>query len=65
MGPQGAAVVDRPATARWLGDRLGVPGHLMRDVEAPALLADAPALLADAALTALESPPHVDARNAG
>jgi hypothetical protein len=57
MGPQGAAVIDRPATARWLGDRLGVPGHLMRDVEAPALLADA-------ALAALESAPHVDARNA-
>ena len=41
MGPQAVAVVDQPATARWLGDRLGVPGHLMRDVESPALLAEA------------------------
>ena len=41
MGPQAAAVVDQPATARWLGDRLGVPGHLIRDVELPLLLAEA------------------------
>jgi hypothetical protein len=45
MGPQAAGVVDQPATARWLGDRLGVPGHLMRDVEAPVLLAEALAAL--------------------
>ena len=32
--------ISRP-TARWLGDRLGVPGHLMRDLEAPMLLAEA------------------------
>ena len=57
MGPQGAAVVDRPATARWLGDRLGVPGHLMRDF-------DAPALLADVALAALESAPDGNPGNA-
>ena len=41
MGPQAVAVVDQPATARWLGDRLGVPGHLMRDLSSPALLAEA------------------------
>ena len=58
MGAQGAAVVDRPATARWLGDRLGVPGHLMRDLEVPALLADA-------ALAVLESAPDGSASNAG
>ena len=57
MGPQGAAVVDRPATARWLGDRLGVPGHLMHDFEAPALLADV-------ALAALETAPDGNAKNA-
>jgi hypothetical protein len=48
MGAEAAAVVDQRATARWLGDRLGVPGHLMRDV-------DPPALLAEAALAALEA----------
>ena len=47
MGPQAAGVVDQPATARWLGDRLGVPGHLMRDL-------DSPLLMAEAALTALQ-----------
>ena len=41
MGAQAVAIVDQPATARWLGDRLGVPGHLMRDLEAPMLLAEA------------------------
>jgi hypothetical protein len=51
-------VVDQPATARWLGDRLGVPGHLMRDVQAPALLANA-------ALAELEGAPERGSRNAG
>jgi hypothetical protein len=51
MGPEAASVVDRPATARWLGDRLGVPGHLVRDL-------DSPALLAEAVLTALEAWGH-------
>jgi hypothetical protein len=41
MGPQAVAVVDQPTAARWLGDRLGVPGHLMRDLEVPVLLAEA------------------------
>jgi hypothetical protein len=57
MGPEATAVVDQPVTARWLGDRLGVPGHLMRDLEAPALLADA-------TLAALEGVPERDARDA-
>jgi hypothetical protein len=57
MGPPAAAVVDQPATARWLGDRLGVPGHLMRDVEAPVLLAET-------ALAALESAQTTGATNA-
>jgi hypothetical protein len=47
MGAQATGVVDQPATARWLGNRLGVPGHLIRDV-------DSPALLAEAALAALQ-----------
>jgi hypothetical protein len=51
-------VVDQPATARWLGDRLGVPGHLMRDV-------DSPLLLAEAALAALEGNPEPGTRDAG
>ena len=50
MGPEAASVVDQPATARWLGDRLGVPGHLMRDL-------DTPELLAEAAIAALEGEP--------
>jgi hypothetical protein len=36
MGAEAMATVDLPATARWLGDRLGVPGQLIRDVEMPA-----------------------------
>lgn len=51
MGPQAIGVVDQPATARWLGDRLGVPGHLMRDL-------DSPVLLAEAAMAALEDEPE-------
>jgi hypothetical protein len=58
MGPEATGVVDQPATARWLGDRLGVPGHLMRDV-------DSPVLLAEAALAALESDQDLGATDAG
>jgi hypothetical protein len=38
MGAEATAVVDVPATARWLAERLGVPGQLVRDVELPAAL---------------------------
>jgi Bacteriophage head to tail connecting protein len=38
MGAEALAAVDLPATARWLGDRLGVPGQLIRDVEMPTAL---------------------------
>jgi Bacteriophage head to tail connecting protein len=38
MGAEALAAVDLPATARWLGDRLGVPGQLIRDVEVPTAL---------------------------
>lgn len=58
MGPRAAAVVDQPATARWLGDRLGVPGHLMHDL-------DAPVLLAEAALAALEGDQNSGGTDAG
>jgi hypothetical protein len=57
MGAQATGVVDQPATARWLGDRLGVPGHLMRD-------ADTPVLLAEAALAALEGADEAGAGDA-
>jgi hypothetical protein len=57
MGPQAVAVVDQPATARWLGDRLGVPGHLMRDMEAPVVLAEA-------ALAMLQDEPQPEASDA-
>jgi hypothetical protein len=57
MGADAASVVDRPATARWLGDRLGVPGHLIRDLASPALFAEA-------VLTALEGDQDGDAPNA-
>jgi hypothetical protein len=33
MGAEAVAAVDLPATARWLGDRLGVPGQLIRDIQ--------------------------------
>jgi hypothetical protein len=57
MGAQAVAIVDQPATARWLGDRLGVPGHLMRDLEAPMLLAEA-------VLATLSDEPQRDASDA-
>jgi hypothetical protein len=40
MGAEATAVVDVPAAARWLGERLGVPGQLIRDVELPLALVD-------------------------
>jgi hypothetical protein len=41
MGAEATAVVDVPAAARWLGERLGVPGQLIRDIELPLALLDA------------------------
>lgn len=32
MGPEAIQTVDIPTTARWLGERLGVPNQLIRDV---------------------------------
>ena len=32
LGPEAMQAVDMPATARWLGERLGVPGQLIRDL---------------------------------
>jgi hypothetical protein len=40
MGAEATAVVDVPAAARWLGDRLGVPGQLIRDLDLPSRLLD-------------------------
>ena len=40
MGAEATAVVDIPAAARWLGERLGVPGQLVRDLELPPALLD-------------------------
>jgi hypothetical protein len=49
LGAEAAAVIDLPATARWLGDRLGVPGQLMRDIQPlPQTLVDELSLLAGA-----------------
>jgi hypothetical protein len=31
LGDDGLASIDLSATARWLGEMLSVPGHLMRD----------------------------------
>jgi Bacteriophage head to tail connecting protein len=58
MGAEAAATVDRPAAARWLGDRLGVPGHLIRDLGSPELLAEA-------ALAALAGDQDVGVADAG
>lgn len=33
MGPEGIAAVDAPAAARWMGRTLGVPAHLIREVD--------------------------------
>jgi len=46
LGDEAVQVIDIVATTRWLGDRLGVPGHLMRDTD-PTLL-EAAQLLAEA-----------------
>ncbi|MGI9485673.1 MAG: portal protein [Geminicoccaceae bacterium] len=32
LGPEAMQAVDIPATTRWLGERLGVPGQLVRDL---------------------------------
>jgi Bacteriophage head to tail connecting protein len=40
MGAEAVAAVDLPATARWLGDRLGVPGQLIRDIQPATALLD-------------------------
>jgi hypothetical protein len=40
MGAEATAIVDVPAAARWLGERLGVPGQLIRDFESPLALLD-------------------------
>jgi hypothetical protein len=49
MGPEAVAAVDLPATARWLGDRLGVPGQLIRDIQLPTALLDRTEDLVEAA----------------
>lgn len=40
LGPEAMQAVDVPATARWLGERLGVPGQLMREISPVAELID-------------------------
>jgi hypothetical protein len=56
MGAEAMAMVDLPATARWLGDRLGVPGQLIRDFALPTgLLAVADELIDPASPQAIGS----------
>jgi hypothetical protein len=56
MGAEAVAAVDMPATARWLGDRLGVPGQLIRDTQPTTALLDLTEDLVEvAALDAMES----------
>jgi hypothetical protein len=40
LGPEAQAVVDGPACARFLGDVMGVPAHLMRGAPAPSTPAE-------------------------
>jgi hypothetical protein len=40
MGAEATAVVDVPAAARWLAERLGVPGQLVREIDSPQTLLD-------------------------
>jgi hypothetical protein len=40
MGAEAVAAVDLPATARWLGHRLGVPGQLIRDAQPTTAILD-------------------------
>ncbi|HET6519703.1 MAG TPA: portal protein [Geminicoccaceae bacterium] len=49
MGPEAVGTVDLPATARWLGQALGVPGELIREPQPAAALLDALAPLLGAA----------------
>lgn len=49
MGAEAVAAVDLPATARWLGDRLGVPGQLIRDADLPDALLQLTGNLVEAA----------------
>jgi hypothetical protein len=59
MGAEATSVIDVPATARWLGDRLGVPGQLMRDIEPlPQTLVDELSLLAGALDAASDEVDH-------
>lgn len=54
LGPEAMQAVDLPATAQWLGHRLGVPSQLIRDDRLPATLAEGLGLLDTAAATVLE-----------
>jgi hypothetical protein len=49
MGAEAVAAVDLPATARWLGDRLGVPGQLVRHIQPATALLDLTEDLVDVA----------------
>jgi Bacteriophage head to tail connecting protein len=49
MGADAVAAVDLPATARWLGHRLGVPGQLIRDAQLPITFVDLTEELVEAA----------------
>jgi len=51
MGDEATAVVDIPATARWLAERLGVPGQLVRDLDSPQALLDGLGQVLDGAAT--------------
>lgn len=42
LGPDALAVVDAPATARWLGEAFGVPGRLIRSAAAETVPAPPP-----------------------
>jgi Bacteriophage head to tail connecting protein len=56
MGAEAVAAVDLSATARWLGDRLGVPGQLIRDADLPDALLQLTGNLVEAAGLELSDP---------
>jgi len=49
LGAEAMRAVDLPATAKWLGHRLGVPGQLIRDAAPSDALRDSLELLGDVA----------------
>ncbi len=65
LGDDGLASIDLPATARWLGEMLSVPGHLMRDTPQRPQSGRAPAPAAAGPLAKTGAQPTTDPNGVG